>query len=122
MTNGGFVQLPCPKLNGRTSISWDEYKAQTGIDLNDIFEAVDLEGGKDVNFRKDLNKPTMICGYAEATGDIYHGAPPDCGFPNIYEKFSVGTIEHITIGIGNREDSYWGISVGADKTISVAEM
>lgn len=121
MTNGGFVQIPYPKMTGET-MTWEEYKAQTGIDLNDIFEAVYLESRKEINFRKDFNKPIIICGYAEATGARYDGAPPNCGFPNIYVKDSVDTIERITIGIGDYVNSYWGIVVYANRTIGVTEV
>lgn len=120
MTNGGFVQLPAPKMAGE-SMTWDEYKAQTGIDLNDIFEVTEQEGGKDIEYRKDFNKPIIICGYVEAIGDRYAGAP-NCGYPNIYLKSAIGTIEYIEMSIGNAPDAYWGIQVHADRTIRLTEV
>ena len=61
---GGFIQLPLPLER----ITWGEYKAKYGIDLDMIFEVVGGNPDFRVLIRKDVNKPMMISGIYEYLG------------------------------------------------------
>ena len=122
---GGFIQFPLPS----EAITWEEYKAKYGVDLDLIFE---ITGGTldeedySVLIKRDIDKPMMISGIFELTAYAHREVPP-CGYVNTTNLTSTNDASTSYLDLqyycADGSDNFaYGIRVYANRTIEPFEL
>ena len=114
----GFLVLPVP--HGGSSISWAEYKEKTGIDLEKIFEVVDISGDPDdplyeVAFKTSCSKIIVLSFDKYSTQEVPSvSAPMSIGINQNADKTQAYTVLSVIYG---DQDGGYNFRINADKTV-----
>ena len=110
-----------PVLHGGSPISWDEYKERYGVDLEKIFEVVDISGDPDdpmyeVAFKTSFSKIIVLSFDKYSTQEVPSvSAPTTFGINQNADKTQAYTV--LSVIYGDMDGGY-NFRINADKTVT----
>ena len=102
----GVVVLP----SFEETISWEEYKKRTGIDLDSIFIIYE----DSIWFRPRFGKMVVI----DSSNLPYVSAPvPTLAHPNFFSRVAIDDVQELRLAVMNNDEIGYYIALATDRTI-----